>query len=134
MIPFRRVQIALAGFALFLVSLVILADSGHGGRLFQLANTIPFGDKVGHLMLFGTLSFLLNLRLGGAELRVFAGRMLQGSALILPVVTLEECSQVLFRARSFDLLDLAADVAGIWLCGRLAVRCLNWKRGPRPRV
>ena len=122
---------ALAGFVLFLVGLVGLADSGHGSILFRAAGIIPFGDKVGHMMLFGILSFLVNLLLRGAELRVFAWRMLKGSALILPIVTLEECSQVFFRSRTFDLIDLTADIVGIWLCGWLAVTYLNWKRATR---
>ena len=128
MFKIRRAKIVLAGFIGFLVSLVLLADSGHGSALFRLANTIPFGDKVGHLILFGTLSFLVNLLLRGAELKVFTWRVLKGNALILPVVTLEECSQVCFRSRTFDLVDLASDIVGISLCGWLAVAYLNWKR------
>ena len=124
----RRAKIVLAGFVFFLVGLVVLADSGHGSLLFRVAGIIPFGDKVGHMMLFGILSFLVNLLLRGAELRVFAWRMLKGSAVILPIVTLEECSQVFFRSRTFDLIDLTADIVGIWLCGWLAVTYLNWKR------
>jgi len=128
MLKIRRAKIALTGFVGFLVGLVILADSGHGSVLFRLAGTIPFGDKVGHLLLFGTLSFLVNLLARGAELKVFAWKILKGNAMILPVVTLEECSQVFFRSRTFDLVDLASDFIGICLCGWLAVAYLNWKR------
>ena len=124
----RRAKIGLAGFVVLLAGLVALADCGRGSRLFQLAQLVPLGDKLGHLVLFGTLSFLVNVIQGGARLRVFAWPMLKGSAMILPLVTLEECSQVLLRSRSFDLLDLAADCAGIWLFGRVALAYLKWKQ------
>ena len=124
----RRAKIILAGLGLLLLSLVSLADSGHGQRLFALANVIPGGDKVGHFVLFGPLAFLVNLVWQAGTVRWFGLRWLKGSVAIMAVVTLEECSQVLFRSRTFDLLDLAADGLGIWLCGRLAIYYLNWRR------
>ena len=124
----RRAKIVLAGFVLFLTAIVVMADSGRDCALFRAANAIPHADKAGHLLLFGFLSFLVNLLQRGQVTRPFGFSMLKGSAIVLPLVTLEEASQVLFRTRSFDLFDLASDVAGIWLCGRLAVAYLAWKR------
>ena len=126
----RRAKIALAGFVLFLVALVVLADSGHGQRLFALASCIPAGDKIGHFVLFGILAFLVNFIWRTAPMRLLGLRVLKGSAVIMAVVTLEECSQILFRARSFDLLDLASDALGIGLFGWLAVAYLERKRKP----
>jgi VanZ family protein len=124
----RRAKIILAGFVLFLVVLVTLADSGRGHWLFALAGTIPAGDKVGHFVLFGTLSFLVNL-IGQAQTVRLAGRqVLKGSAVVLALVTMEEASQVFFRARTCDLVDLASDALGIWVFGRLAAVYL--KRRP----
>lgn len=124
----RRAKVALVLLGLFLVSLVVLADSGEGGWLFALSGKIPAGDKVGHFILFGPAAFLVNLLWRAATIRLLGVRVLKGSAVFLAIVALEESSQVFFRSRTFDLLDLAADALGIWVCGRLAVGYLNWKR------
>lgn len=123
--PPRYTKSALIAFSLFLAGLVVLADSGHGGWLFALAGRIPAGDKLGHFLLFGTLSCLLNGHWRGKTLRLFGRTALWGSTLIMAVVTLEECSQVFFRSRTFDLLDLTADAVGIWFGGRLVRACLR---------
>jgi hypothetical protein len=124
----RRAHLVLAAFGLFLLSLILLADSGRGQELFLLAGRIPAGDKVGHLVLFGFLSFLVNLIAGAVTTRLFGRTVLKWSAMLLAGATLEECSQLFFRSRSFDLLDLVAGAVGIWLFGRAAVHYLRWKR------
>ena len=124
----RRAKVVLAGFVVFLIALVALADSGHGQRLFELARKVPAGDKLGHFVLFGVLSFLVNLILRAAEIRLWQIMVLKGSAVVLSLVTLEEVSQLFFRSRTFDLGDLAADALGIWLSGWLAKNYLVWKR------
>jgi VanZ family protein len=124
----RRAKVVLIVFVAFLVALVALADSGHGQQLFLLAKKVPAGDKVGHFLLFGTLSFLVNLVLRAAEVRLWRIAFLKGSAIVASLVTLEEFSQLFFRSRSFDLGDLTADILGIWLCGWLARKYLAWKR------
>lgn len=124
----RRAKIALFAFVLFMVGLVALADSGHGSQFFRLANKVPGGDKIGHFLLFGTLSFLVNLVLRAAEIRFGRIAILKGSAAVLFVATLEEFSQLFLRSRSFDLGDLTADILGIWLFGWLAKRYLSWRR------
>jgi VanZ family protein len=123
----RSAKIVLVAFVAFLVALVALADSGHGQQFFQLARKVPAGDKLGHFFLFGTLSFLVNLILRAAEIRLWKITLLKGSVIVASIVTLEECSQLFFRSRSFDLGDLAADLLGIWACGWLARKYLVWK-------
>jgi VanZ family protein len=124
----RRAKVVLIGFVFFLVALVVMADTGRGGWLFNLAQTIPAGDKVGHVVLFGILSFLANLLAGSRTIQFAMFSVLKWSAILMLLVALEECSQVFFRSRTFDLLDLASDALGIWLFGRLAVAYLNYKR------
>jgi polysaccharide biosynthesis protein VpsQ len=124
----RRAKIVLVAFVAFLVALVALADSGHGQQLFQLARKVPAGDKLGHFVLFGTLSFLVNLVLRAPEIRLGRITFLKGSAIVGTIVTAEEFSQLFFRSRSFDLGDLTADLLGIWLGGWLARKYLAWKR------
>ena len=121
----RRAKVVLIAFVSFLVALVALADSGHGQRLFLLAERIPAGDKAGHFLLFGTLSFLVNLVLRAAEARLWKMAIPKGSAIVAAIVTVEEFSQLFLRSRSFDLGDLTADILGIWLGGWLANKYLD---------
>ena len=70
---------------------------------------------------------LLNLALGRRTV-LFSGRgWLLGSVLIVIFCTLEEISQHWLPARSFDLLDLAGDYAGIFCFGSLAKRIAHWR-------
>ena len=124
----RRAKIVLVVLVVFLVALVALADSGHGQRLFRLARQIPAGDKAGHCVLFGALSFLVNLILRAATLNLGRIAIRKGSTIVMSIVTLEEFSQLFFRSRTFDLGDLAADLAGICVCGWLARKYLARKR------
>jgi glycopeptide antibiotics resistance protein len=128
----RRAKVALVGFIGLLIALVVLADSGSGQWLFSLAAFLPAGDKLGHVILFGILSFLTNLLARGQTMRFLGRPALKWNVILMVVVTLEECSQLFFRSRSFDLLDLSSDALGIWLFGRLAVAYLTRKRKARP--
>jgi hypothetical protein len=123
----RRAKLVLIGFVIFLLAVVGMADAGCGDWLFRMARIIPAGDKVGHFLLFGILSFLTNLLANGRRIRLAELPVLKWSALLMALVTIEECSQVFFRSRTFDLLDLASDALGIWLFGRLAVVYLNYR-------
>ena len=127
----RIAHLVLTGFSLFLLWLIWLADTGHGQFLFHLASRLPAGDKVGHLILFGIPSFLLNLILQARTTRLFGRSVLNGTAVLLALTTLEECSQLFFKSRTFDLWDLAAGALGIWLMGRAASHYLKWRQRPR---
>lgn len=116
------------GFSLFLLTLIWLADSGRGQWLFHLARLIPGEDKTGHFVLFGMLSLLVNVVLQSSRLRLGRLSLLKGSVLVAAFAIAEEISQLFFRSRTFDWLDLSAGVVGIWLFGRLA--CRYTKREP----
>jgi polysaccharide biosynthesis protein VpsQ len=126
-IKFRRAQVALLVWIAFLLGLVALADSGHARRLFAMAHLIPWGDKLGHFLLMGTLSFLANLYLRAETMRFGGVRWFKGSAIVMSLVTLEECSQVFFRSRTFDLVDLAADAVGVWIFAQAAWHYVWWQ-------
>ena len=100
-----------------IVTASVLATTGH----FPVAwfQRSPF-DKVGHLALYGGLSFF------GVAF-VSRGRRWPFVMGLLVAATLEEVSQRAFPTRTFDLGDLAMNVLGISLFGaaaaaRLAVR------------
>ena len=106
-------------YASTLVLLVAVAD--RGALAVSYLSRLPAADKLAHFLLMGLLSFLCNSALGGRRLRWKRLSVLRGSALVGVFVAAEEVSQLWMTHRSFELADLAADAAGIWVFGRLAL-------------
>ncbi|MCG9747640.1 VanZ family protein [Shewanella sp. Isolate8] len=102
-------------FSGFLVWLIVSADAGRSNPLFELAHSIPYGDKLGHMILFGTLTLFANV--GSHFRRVSLGKVRPylGAVVVAIVVIIEECSQQYFPSRTFDGYDLLADGVGIML-------------------
>ena len=69
----------------------------------------------------GGFAFLLNLSLSCRVLRVAGRPFLLGSMVAVTLITIEEYSQRFVAYRTFDLLDLAADYAGVILFSWLAM-------------
>ncbi len=114
----RRLTLA---YFVFLASVVVAADAGACRPFFNLVNGIHGADKLGHFLLMGTLALLVNVCLGWR--RIGVGKVLLGSIIVLAVVAAEECSQVFFKTRTFDLLDLTADYLGILAASKFG--CLS---------
>jgi polysaccharide biosynthesis protein VpsQ len=123
----RAIHWATGAFSLFLITIVVLANVGITGRVLSFIYEFPGGDKIGHLLLMGTFSLLLNLSLGARRLRLPYGSVQLGTAIALALVTVEELTQLLFKYRTFSLIDLAFDFAGILLFGWLAGYLLRRK-------
>ena len=124
------IRLAFVLFTTAFVSLIILADRGQIGRIWELVAMVPLGDKLGHLGLVGTLTVLLNLQLKRRK----AGPLMLGSLIVLTGMMLEEGSQFFIPVRSFDGFDALANLVGV-LCGEGLVRMLPrrvTKRDPRP--
>lgn len=115
-------------YVLLLAGIVYLAGHQHHHVLFNFIRAVPGGDKVGHFLLMGLLSFLVNVSLGCRVVGVGGRRLLLGSLLVAAAVAAEEFSQFFLRHRSFDPLDLLSDFLGIWLFGRAALH-LRARRG-----
>ncbi|WP_394205171.1 VanZ family protein [Shewanella waksmanii] len=95
----------------FILWAIYSANSGQSTIFSDLVKNVPFGDKVGHFALFGGLSLPLNLSL---SMRVYRPlRCYWGTLIVGLFALIEECSQALNATRTFDLGDLAADVAGL---------------------
>ncbi len=110
-------------FGLFVLAIILLADSGQLPGVLRFLHQIPFGDTVGHFVLFGMLSWLVN----HTALRCFPRRsprwVIAFTCLALACVSgLEEASQVLIPVRQASFLDMLANLAGIaffgWVAGR----------------
>ena len=102
---------------IFLAWIVYHADIGTLPAMIARIYFIPYGDKVGHLLLMGTLALLLNFAFPSWRMRLFNSALPAGSLLAGIIVTLEEFSQLFFKTRTFELGDLAADYIGIALIG-----------------
>ncbi|MDQ3800257.1 MAG: VanZ family protein [Acidobacteriota bacterium] len=116
-----RIKILAALYILALAGIVVLADIRETQYLFRPVRRLPYGDKIGHFLLMGMFSLVVNLVLRARTVRLFRkfGYLL-GSLIVLAIVTAEEFSQIFVRGRSFDWTDLAADWAGIFIFGELA--------------
>ena len=109
-------------FALFIILIIVLADKGQLGIL-KLVNQIPYGDKAGHFILYGILTFLIDMTLFQAlplrSPKLIA--VISGSTLAL-LIGLEEFSQKYFVSRTSSLIDLIASYLGLIFFSWLALR------------
>jgi hypothetical protein len=125
--PRLLLHLAFALFTGAFVSIIAIANRGGGDRLWGFLADIPCGDKLGHLGLVGTLSFLLNLALGRRRVSASGDGIMLGSLIVLVFMTFEEASQAFLPHRSFDLLDGLANLIGVF-CGEGLVRMLPPRR------
>lgn len=108
-------------FTLFIVLIIILADLGELGFL-KILNQIPFADKIGHFVLYGILTLLLDLTLTRALPHPSRKLIVLRIALILSLlIGLEEYSQQFFAKRTFDLVDLAFSYLGVIFFSWIAI-------------
>ncbi len=112
-------------FIIILILIVIAANLGLAPILFGFLRRIPYGDKLGHFVLMGILSLLVNLSMRASRVQIGSVAVLKGSLIVAVIVTLEEFSQIFIRSRGFSLLDLAFDYAGIVAFGALAIHLVN---------
>jgi len=100
-------------FGLFIVAIIILANLGMLGILGFL-NKFPFGDKAGHFILYGFLTYLIDLSLLRSLRSLNPKLLVLRIALILALlIGLEECSQQFLPKRTPDWLDLAFSYLGV---------------------
>jgi len=108
-------------FLLFILLIIVAADMGVLASYLGFIYDFPGGDKAGHFILYGILSFLLArafprpARLGGLSTPIV-------TLLLLVFAALEEYSQKFFATRTYDLVDLTFSFLGIlvgtWLASR----------------
>lgn len=92
---------------------IYMANAGQQHALIDFVRDLPHGDKVGHFLLFGLLALFLNLALRFRCISVARISLPVASLLVCGVAVSEEISQIYLPTRSFDLMDIAADFAGI---------------------
>ncbi|PSB53803.1 VanZ family protein [Chamaesiphon polymorphus] len=104
-------------FFLFVASIIVGSNVGRLTSITSLVDSLPFGDKWGHLVLIGLLTFLLNHALSGRKMKIGRLKILLGGTIVAVAITVEEISQIWMPLRSFDLIDLSANYLGITLAG-----------------
>lgn len=109
-------------FSLFIILIIVLADSGNLGIL-RIVNRIPYGDKIGHFVLYGILILLLDL----TSIRSLPNRspkliIVTMGLLLALLIGLEEFSQKYFSKRTFDLVDLTFSYLGVTFFSWVAMK------------
>jgi len=105
-------------FSLFIILIIILADMGKLGFV-RFINSIPYGDKAGHFILYGLLTLFIDLvylRSPRTSNRKFT--VIRIALILALLIGLEEFSQKYFSRRTFDYLDLTFSYLG--------VVCFSW--------
>lgn len=117
-------------FTVFIASIIILADLGFMTGPLRALRIIPYGDKVGHFVLIGTLTFLIAASLYQALPSLRPKLIAVSVAFILAVIfTIEEVSQAPIPGRDASWADLFSNYAGIFFFS-FGAWFLNRKRKP----
>ena len=110
-------------FSLFIIVLVLVANAGLVPDAVRNLYDFPGGDKAGHFILFGILSYLLNRSaLALFPKRNFARLALTVSLLLSILIGLEEWSQSLFPSRTMSIVDLTFSYLGVFVFAFIAFR------------
>ncbi len=117
-------RIAAFSFGFFIIAVVIIADLGYDAKWWPFIDRIPYGDKLGHIGLFGTLGFLCNLAFPSRRFGYCPFLVTTTTLVLLALISLEEISQAFIPARSCDLFDWLADLIGLAI-GQLAAIILK---------
>jgi VanZ family protein len=117
-------RIAAGAFILFFITIVVIADRGEGNQWWAFINRIPNGDKLGHLVLIGTLSLLCNLALPTRPRRNLPRFITLTTLVLLVLLSLEELAQAFIPTRTCEFFDWLADLAGLAI-GQIAATALR---------
>ena len=109
----RILPLITGAFFLMICSVIYQANTGKENLLFELVGAIPYGDKLGHFILFGTLTYLAIIASHYRTLKIMQLNSYVSVAMIVVFVVIEELSQLFIASRTFDLSDLAMDFFGI---------------------
>lgn len=99
----------------FIGWIIIEADLGTQNPLIQFANSLPYGDKIGHAAIYGVMALLVTVASRFRTWNLLGWRFFYGTSLVLLFALLEEGSQYFLTTRNFDLYDGVADMVGIGL-------------------
>jgi VanZ family protein len=116
-------------FVLFLLLIITVANRGDGDQWWSFVHKIPYGDKLGHIGLMGTLGFLCNLAFTPRTVPFLPSFITRATCILVLLVTTEELSQAFISTRTCDPLDWLANLTGLSL-GQLAALALTDAKNP----
>jgi len=128
----RPYLLLLAAYVSLLLIIAASADLDIRLWVFDVADAIPFGDKLGHMFLAGLLSFLVNSALRCRTCSFLRLKLRIGSLVTFAIVLTEELSQIWIASRNVDPYDLLWDAIGIYLAGVLATWNRSRATGQKP--
>jgi len=102
-------------FFVFILWVIYLANTGSESIFFDLVQAIPYGDKIGHIVLYGILSFALSLVLNFRSVFIVNIKIYYGVIIVALFAFIEEITQAFYPNRTLDLLDIFADIIGFVL-------------------
>lgn len=111
----RLTSLICIGFFVFILWIIYLANTGQQSIFFDLVKQIPYGDKLGHIIIFALLTFSVNLATRLKIIVLGPVKFFVGSLLVSLFAFGEELSQYFYPSRTLDIYDLIANIAGISL-------------------
>ncbi|MDE0836321.1 MAG: hypothetical protein OSA84_08225 [Akkermansiaceae bacterium] len=82
------IRVSALGFVAFLIAAVVVANRGEGAQWWPFLDKIPYGDKFGHIGLFGTLGFLCNLAFQNRRITRLGKFVTKTSLVLLVIISL----------------------------------------------
>jgi VanZ family protein len=119
-VKLKRTQWLALSYTAFILFVIYIANTG--SPWLTLLHNIPYADKLGHFVLMGGLTLVINLAVHCHQFRLGRYHVLTASVVLAILITLEEVSQLFIATRHFDLFDLSADYLGILFFSWLALR------------
>ena len=123
---YRCKQLITIAFFIFIIWIIYLANTGQSSIFFQLVAMLPWGDKIGHFVLFGLVTLGAIFISRYKQIHIFGYPVYIASIVVTCLVFIEEYSQLFIESRNFDYNDLTANILGI-ICFSLLTN-YNMKR------
>ena len=116
-----------AVFTFFIAWVIYEADSHSTNIFFSSVGAIPYGDKIGHFVLYGLLAMFFDWSFNFKSRLLFGYNIPFSALVILGFAVIEEFTQILLESRNFDLVDILFDFLGMWFFIRIG-RLSFWQR------
>lgn len=102
-------------FFTFICRMIFLADLDQENYIMTISSAVKHGDKIGHFAIYGMMALLLNYALRYRTFRFFNREVFWSTTIVLVFAVTEEFSQLAFKSRTFDLMDVLFDFLGVFL-------------------